>query len=444
LTAAYDGERLARSLARGGPGRRLEIHPSLPSTQERAFALAEEGAADGTCVVADRQTEGRGRRGRGWDSPAGAGIWCSLVLRPPPGPEAAGPLLVAATAVAAAEAIGGTAGLRVLLRWPNDLLAGERKVGGVLLETRDFDPAAPLCVLGLGLNVSQAREEFPAELRGAATSLRAETGREPDRTAVLAAVVESLDAWRSRTAAEVEAAYRARAAFLGREVALLEGDAPRAGVLEDVSPRGGVVLRLPGGGRRVVRAEHARELRPLPEVSIRPARPEDAEGIARVQGDAWRAAYRGLVPDAFLERHGREPDAVERRRRWIADPASLNFVAEIGGRVEGFANAGPVRELPPRFDAELRAIYVHPDHARRGIGRRLFHAAVAALRGRGARSMGLWVLRDNGPARAFYGGLGGVPGEGKTIAIGGASLPEIVYGWEDLGALVPGETPGGI
>jgi hypothetical protein len=170
--------------------------------------------------------------------------------------------------------------------------------------------------------------------------------------------------------------------------------------------------------------------------SIRPARPEDAAGIARVHGDAWRAAYRGLVPDAFLETRGREPDAVERRRRWIENADGIFLVVEKGGEILGFANAGPPREIPPGFDAELSALYVHPDHQRRRLGRRLVLHAVEALHARGHRSLALWVLRDNRGGRAFYESIDGKPVGEQEIEIGGARLVEVAYGWPNLDRLL--------
>ena len=167
---------------------------------------------------------------------------------------------------------------------------------------------------------------------------------------------------------------------------------------------------------------------------VRPARPEDAEGIVRVHGDAWRAAYRGIVPDAHLEKVGREPDAVERRRRWMANPATRTIVAEEAGEVVGFALGGPRREGDAAYESELYAIYVLAGSQRRGIGRLLIRAFAEALAAEGHRSMLLWVLRDNAPGRAFYERLGGrLLGE-KPIELGGATLVEVAYGWPDLGA----------
>jgi BirA family biotin operon repressor/biotin-[acetyl-CoA-carboxylase] ligase len=265
VSDGYDFPRLEGAIRAARPGRRLDFLEEVGSTQDRAFLLAEHGAPDGSVVLAERQTAGRGRLGRAWDAPPGAGAWFSILLRPHAVPPPEPTLLVAATALAAAEALEEATGLVPAIRWPNDLLVGDRKIAGILLETRDYAPEAPLFVLGVGINTRRAREEFPAEIRDLATSVSAETGRAPDRTDLVIAVLAALDRWRATLAsggsAVVEAAFRARAAWLGRRVSLEAGDGRLTGVLESASPVTGVLLRLDGGGWRAVRPEHAREVR---------------------------------------------------------------------------------------------------------------------------------------------------------------------------------------
>ncbi|MCK6479622.1 MAG: GNAT family N-acetyltransferase, partial [Planctomycetes bacterium] len=279
--------------------------------------------------------------------------------------------------------------------------------------------------------------------------------------------------------AAVEAAYGARAAFLGRRVTLLEGNEAREGILESVSPTAGVALREDGGTLRIVRAEHARELRVTgtepgslsspacgpaeaedPEgggrgtepgslsppgtvtIRVRPAVPGDAEGIARVQGDGWRAAYRGLLPDEILEAKGREPDAVERRRRWLSEERTFAFVAEKEGEVLGFVLGGRDRDGGSPFEAEVTALYVRPDLLRRRIGWRLMVHAAEAIRAAGWSSMRIWVLEGNSSGRAFYERLGGrLVGE-KTGEIGGHRVAEVAYGWATLDRVLIGMEPG--
>jgi ribosomal protein S18 acetylase RimI-like enzyme len=184
----------------------------------------------------------------------------------------------------------------------------------------------------------------------------------------------------------------------------------------------------------------------LTQPLLRPARPEDAAGIARVQGDAWRAAYRGIFPDAVLDARGREPDAVERRRKWIGTPGTATLVAEVDGVVAGFATAGPVRKGPEGFDGELYALYVHPSGQRRGLGRRLFLGAAGAMNSLGYGKWCLWVLRENPSARAFYEALGGRNVAERTENVLGTPVAEVAYGWDSLKDLFlpPEATPPGV
>jgi ribosomal protein S18 acetylase RimI-like enzyme len=177
---------------------------------------------------------------------------------------------------------------------------------------------------------------------------------------------------------------------------------------------------------------------------LRPARAEDADAIGRVNGDAWRANYRGIFPDEVLERRGREPDAGERRRRWIANPDYSTLVAEEGGEVLGFVMAGKPREPVEGFDAEVLALYVHPTRQGRGWGRRLLSAGAAALRDRGYRSFFLWTLRDLPPTRAFYDARGGRVVAESTGVHEGVSVARVAYGWNSLERLLGEATPSGV
>ena len=170
---------------------------------------------------------------------------------------------------------------------------------------------------------------------------------------------------------------------------------------------------------------------------IRPAAPQDVEAIARVHIDSWRAAYRGLMPDAVLDRL----DYAESAERWtgrVADKELVALVAETdgtdgsdAGRIVGFALGGHERSGDPVYTAELYAIYLDPRHLRRGTGTLLVRALAQALCDRGHRSLLVWVLSAN-PARHFYTALGAEWVRAATLTIGGAELPEEAYGWRDL------------
>jgi ribosomal protein S18 acetylase RimI-like enzyme len=172
-------------------------------------------------------------------------------------------------------------------------------------------------------------------------------------------------------------------------------------------------------------------------IAFRAAVPDDAAAIARVQVSTWRATYRGIVPGAFLDGI-RVDEWAARRRGDLETPGSVALVAEEGGVAIGFLLAGRARGGPPGHDAEVHALYVLRERQRRGVGRRLLRDGAAAVAARGHRSLLLWVLRDNAPARAFYERLGGRVVASKEIEIGGAALPEVAYGWPDLGPLLGG------
>ena len=161
---------------------------SLPSTNTEAARQAARGAREGLCVVAREQTAGRGRRERSWVSSKDAGLYASVVLRPRLEPRA-WPLITLAAALAVRDALSEACGLEADIKWPNDLLAGGRKLCGILAETAEGARGRAV-ILGVGINLNQ--QAFPAELRDAATSVEAQTGRAPDAEDILAALLRAL------------------------------------------------------------------------------------------------------------------------------------------------------------------------------------------------------------------------------------------------------------
>jgi GNAT superfamily N-acetyltransferase len=161
---------------------------------------------------------------------------------------------------------------------------------------------------------------------------------------------------------------------------------------------------------------------------IRPAGPADADAIARVQVDTWRAAYRGVVPDAALDSLNHEALA-DRHLRIIANPKIRSFVADMDSIVIGYAQCGPARDAEWASHGEIYAIYVDPTRWRGGTGRCLMTAAADALIDAGYSRTMLWALRDN-PWRGFYDGLGGTIAAEAAFDIGGRLLPHVAYVWD--------------
>ena len=159
------------------------------STNTDALAAARDGAPHGSVFFADEQTAGRGRGDHDWHSAAGQGLYVSVILRPAIGVEHM-PLIPLAAGLAGAQAIGITAGLEVDLRWPNDLLIGDRKTGGILVESKTEAGAPSFAVIGIGINVHQ--RSFDSNLSTPATSLDLASRRTISRHALLISLLESL------------------------------------------------------------------------------------------------------------------------------------------------------------------------------------------------------------------------------------------------------------
>lgn len=172
------------SLPNRGFGRPFHYFITLESTNSRAMELARQGAPEGTLVLADSQTAGRGRLGRRWLSPAGKSLLFSVVLRPPlPAQSAAQITLVMSLAMA--NVLRQKNGLNAEIKWPNDILAAGRKVCGLLVEMEGQLDRLDFLVAGVGLNVNQGLEDWPPELKETATSLKQEAGVSLDRAEIL-------------------------------------------------------------------------------------------------------------------------------------------------------------------------------------------------------------------------------------------------------------------
>ncbi|MEQ1757849.1 MAG: biotin--[acetyl-CoA-carboxylase] ligase [Vicinamibacterales bacterium] len=245
-------ERLADRV--GVFGARVLWFEEVGSTNTIAVGLAERGEEEGTVVVADAQSAGRGRLGRTWASPPGAGLYMSVILRP----AETMPLLTLAAGVAAANGLYTATGLTVDLKWPNDLYCGGRKVGGLLAESGRAAQGKPFVVLGIGVNVQRA--SLPSTVDARATSIEAELGRPVERglifAEVLAAVADVYATLARGGSAEVLGAWRVRAQrMLGRAVEWDEGSSVQTGRAVDIDDTGALIVETAGGTRRIVAGE---------------------------------------------------------------------------------------------------------------------------------------------------------------------------------------------
>jgi BirA family biotin operon repressor/biotin-[acetyl-CoA-carboxylase] ligase len=232
-------------------GRRLEYRSALRSTQNLARRLAEAGAPEGTVVLAGRQTAGRGRLGRSWVSPQG-GLYFTAVLRPAVQHLRA---LAIVAALAVARGIEAQTGLACSLKWPNDVLLGERKVSGILMESQLTGERVRYVLVGIGVNVNADLTGHP-EIASTATSLRMELGRELSREALAAAILNEIEALYLATQAgqRPHEEWKARLGTLRRQVSVRVGEQVEEGLAEDVDAEGSLILRRADGSRVAISA----------------------------------------------------------------------------------------------------------------------------------------------------------------------------------------------
>lgn len=228
---------------------------STDSTNTRARELAKQGAPHGTVLIADHQTGGRGRRGRTFHSPAGSGIYMSVILRPHCAPHELMHLTCAA-AVAMCDAVEKSCGFRPGIKWTNDLVCGKRKIAGVLTEL-GFDGSGNVAfaVIGIGINCCQQESDFPKEIRSIAGSLASVRGQKIDRARVAAAMMNALyrmDAQLMNKKADILEQYRRDCITLGREISLVRGEEIRHGAALDIDDEGALIVEFSDGHTETV------------------------------------------------------------------------------------------------------------------------------------------------------------------------------------------------
>lgn len=236
-------------------GRKEILHfEETDSTNARARELADQGAPEGTLVVAERQTQGRGRKGRIWFSPPGAGIYASLILRPSIPPHEA-TRITFVTAVAAAEALLHLTDLNVRIKWPNDILVNGKKVAGILTEISTERGAVDYAVVGLGMNVNTPG--FPDDISERATSILIETGKRFPRTDLLREYLRRQEATlrRLRTSGfePILRRWKGLADTIGKEIRVEMMDRSYVGWVEDIDSEGVLILKdRKGASHRIV------------------------------------------------------------------------------------------------------------------------------------------------------------------------------------------------
>lgn len=237
-------------------GKEIHAYKALKSTNELAYRLAQNDAPEGTLVISDHQTRGRGRMGRGWFSPPKVGLWLSLILRPRIPPSRAPGLSICA-GLALASSVEQMTGLNAGIKWPNDCVVNGRKAAGILLELSAELDKIDFVILGVGVNVNQDRKIFPKTLVKKATSLKIELGTEVDRLRLLKLFLERFEKiyleFRESGLETLRPNIRKFSPILGKEIKVKWGKKILKGRAKDIDENGSLIITT-GGRERTISA----------------------------------------------------------------------------------------------------------------------------------------------------------------------------------------------
>jgi BirA family biotin operon repressor/biotin-[acetyl-CoA-carboxylase] ligase len=230
---------------------------SCPSTNDLAKELALSGEKEGTVVISEEQTQGKGTKGRSWFSARGKGLYLSVILRPP-SPDVS--LLPLVAGLAVSDAIFSSVGIRIGLKWPNDLVWEGKKLGGLLSESGYLGNRVNYVILGVGLNVSHGKDDFPEEIHPHAVSLKLITREDTDEKTLLKDLWQAMNHWYGQfVQGEKEGiinAFQEKSAMpLGSEVTLVVDEEEISGVYKGINSQGGLVLERGGKEKAFFSAE---------------------------------------------------------------------------------------------------------------------------------------------------------------------------------------------
>ena len=255
LTGAPDilTEESIRSFLTGSLISEVHALKTVDSTNNEAKRWAQQGAPHGSLFVADEQTGGKGRLGRVWKSPAGTGLWFSVLLRPKAVPEQVTGLTLTA-GLSVAKAIQKLTGCKAQIKWPNDVVIGSQKVCGILTEMAAEMESVEYVIPGIGVNVNT--ESFPEEIAFKATSLYLSTGKKWSRAELLGAILQEMECLLDRQeqggVQAILEEYRENCVTIGRKVSTQRGNIRLSGIAEDVTEGGELVVRQSNGSQLVI------------------------------------------------------------------------------------------------------------------------------------------------------------------------------------------------
>ncbi|HEY0827782.1 MAG TPA: biotin--[acetyl-CoA-carboxylase] ligase [Bacilli bacterium] len=231
-------------------GRSLHYYDKVDSTQSIAHSLVAGGAKEGAVVIAEQQTAGRGRMGRNWFSPAGKGVWLSIVLTPQI-PLQLSPQLTLLVSVALCRTITNLLPVDIGIKWPNDLLIKGKKVSGILLESSTEDERLRYVIAGIGISVNLTREDYPAELQDIATSLLIESGSEVNREELIAAFLQEFEDLyaiiHQQGFAPIRLLWEALSISLHRPIKVHTSRGRVEGIAQSIDDSGALIIKLKDG-----------------------------------------------------------------------------------------------------------------------------------------------------------------------------------------------------
>ena len=238
-------------------GRDLLFFDSVASTNTIAMDMASQGCPEGTVVVADSQTAGKGRLGRTWISPPGKNVYLSIVLRPDISPRDATAVTLL-SAVACASAVRKTLGVPISIKWPNDLIIGHRKVGGILTEIKADIDRISYAVVGIGMNVNMTKQDIPDEIKQIASSLLIESDDHVSRTELAASLISEYDRWYdlflNGGKKVILDEWIGMSSTIGNPVRVVTGNGAFEGIADGIDDEGLLIIRLTDGTFRKISA----------------------------------------------------------------------------------------------------------------------------------------------------------------------------------------------
>ena len=251
-----------------GIGEEIIFLKNVSSTNAIAKEYAQQGSPEGTVIVADEQTEGRGRLGRRWLSPPKKNLYMSVILRPSVSINDAC-VFIPMTSVACATAIRNLSSIEVSIKWPNDLMVRNRKLGGILTEVKAGPTHLDYVIVGIGINVNLAMDELPDDIRKTATSIKIESGKSLPRNRLITAILKELNIWYGiflqQGLQPILLAWSRVLSTLGHLVSVHVGDTIFTGIAEGINDRGMLLLRLPDNSLKRISSGDVKMLRTLPQ-----------------------------------------------------------------------------------------------------------------------------------------------------------------------------------